>query len=145
MPHVATQVANLLQPVRGCPPCPEQGLCSPAARPASEGTATEQDFAIVLFAPINPAFAQKFSLVTLGQARQLLLAKQKVTELVLEMPNWFFSTFSEGNIEFWKAPSLEQLSNFHNTERREKVAHPSRATIFWCLQHSSEWVISHFL
>lgn len=69
MPHVATQVANLLQPVRGCPPCPEHELCSPAVQPGLEGTATDQDFVIVLFSPINEAFTQKVQACDTGSSK----------------------------------------------------------------------------
>lgn len=65
--------------------------------------------------------------MALGQAGQLLLAEAK-TNKVLEMRNWLISTFSEGNVELWKARSLECFSNFHNAEEREMVAHPSLAT-----------------
>lgn len=135
MPHVATQVANLLWPVRGCPPCPggmEHGLCSPAARPGSEGAARDQHSAIVLFPPINQVLVQKVQACDTGSSRTTALAEAK-TNRVLEMPNWFISTFSEGNIEFWRARSLGQLSNFPNAEKRETVAHASLETQYYIL------------
>lgn len=140
MPHAATQVANLLRPVRGCPlrsGGTEQGLCSPAVGPGLGRSGTDRDFAVVSLFPSKSSIRpQKFRLVTRGRAGQLILADAKTNKQIKfwKFPTGSFRHFSEGNIEFWKAWFMRRLSGFHNAEKKGMVAHLSPAN------HSYVWV-----
>lgn len=137
MPHAATQVANLLLSVRGCPLC-QAGQSKGSASQLWDlpyknraQTKTSQLFSLSLSTPVNPANKIKLRFVSDARSRRTTSSDWCISwqiNKVLDMPNWFISTFSEGSITFWKVWFMRRLCGFHNAEKKEMAVCPFPAS-----------------